>query len=89
MKYANPKRYLNTCAIVVALVLSANCPEQVFAQSSADETFRLLTFEVANSGPRLGVTRGSGDQDIVDVHNAITYLYRSGAGQAVGEERHR
>ncbi|MFH1575291.1 MAG: fumarylacetoacetate hydrolase family protein [Acidobacteriota bacterium] len=41
--------------------------------------FRLLTFEVGTSGPRLGTTRGNGDEEIVDVHNAILYLLRSGA----------
>jgi 2-keto-4-pentenoate hydratase/2-oxohepta-3-ene-1,7-dioic acid hydratase in catechol pathway len=45
-------------------------------------TFRLLTFEVGNSSSRLGTTRGNGDQDIIDVHNAITYLHRSGAPEA-------
>ena len=43
------------------------------------DVFRLLTFEVGTSGPRLGTTRGNGDQEIVDVHNAILYLLRSGA----------
>jgi 2-keto-4-pentenoate hydratase/2-oxohepta-3-ene-1,7-dioic acid hydratase in catechol pathway len=45
-------------------------------------TFRLLTFESGTSGPRLGTTRGNGDEDIVDVHNAVLYLLRSGAPEA-------
>ena len=53
------------------------------AQSSARQpgaaTFRLLTFEVGASGPRLGTTAGNGEQDIVDVHNAVLYLLASGA----------
>jgi 2-keto-4-pentenoate hydratase/2-oxohepta-3-ene-1,7-dioic acid hydratase in catechol pathway len=67
-----------TAALILGVLPSA----QTFAQQSADTTFRLLTFEVANSGPRLGTTRGSGGQDVVDVHNAITYLYASGAPEA-------
>ncbi len=66
-------------AVIVALVFSVGLSGRVDAQQSADSTFRLLSFEISNSGPRLGVTRGSGDQDILDVHNAITYLYRSGS----------
>jgi 5-oxopent-3-ene-1,2,5-tricarboxylate decarboxylase / 2-hydroxyhepta-2,4-diene-1,7-dioate isomerase len=42
-------------------------------------TFRLLTFEVGTSGPRLGATRGSGEQEIVDVQNALVYLARTNA----------
>ena len=45
-------------------------------------TFRLLTFEAGASGARLGTTRGNGDQDIVDVHNAVLYLLKSGAPEA-------
>ena len=52
------------------------------AQQSTDAVFRLLTFEIASGGPRLGATRGGGGQDILDVHNAITYLYRAGATEA-------
>jgi 5-oxopent-3-ene-1,2,5-tricarboxylate decarboxylase/2-hydroxyhepta-2,4-diene-1,7-dioate isomerase len=55
------------------------------AQSAAQRlmatTFRLLTFEVGASGPRLGTTRGNGDQEIVDVHNAIRYLRGAGEGR--------
>lgn len=42
-------------------------------------TFRLLTFEVGASGPRLGSTRGAGEQDVVDVQNAILYLAKTNA----------
>jgi 2-keto-4-pentenoate hydratase/2-oxohepta-3-ene-1,7-dioic acid hydratase in catechol pathway len=57
------------------------------AQSPAQQppgaaTFRLLTFEVGASGPRLGTTAGNGEQDIMDVHNAILYLLTSGAPEA-------
>jgi len=52
------------------------------AQQPGADTFRLLSFEVGNSGPRLGATRGNGDQDIVDVHNAVLYLIRTGAPEA-------
>ena len=69
-------------AALAAFALSAFSSDPVLAQQAGDTTFRLLTFEVADSGPRLGTTRGSGDQDVVDVHNAITYLYRSGAPEA-------
>lgn len=65
--------------VVAVIVLVSG---QLFAHQSADTTFRLLSFEVANSGPRLGTTRGNGDQDIVDVHNAMTYLYASDAPEA-------
>jgi len=49
------------------------------ASAPGADVFRLLTFEVGTSGPRLGTTRGNGDQEIVDVHNAILYLLRSAA----------
>lgn len=47
--------------------------------SGQQSTFRLLTFEVGNIGPRLGATRGSGEQEVVDVHNAIVYLAKANA----------
>jgi 2-keto-4-pentenoate hydratase/2-oxohepta-3-ene-1,7-dioic acid hydratase in catechol pathway len=50
-------------------------PATSVAQHSDVGTFRLLTFEAGASGPRLGATRGDGDHDIVDIHNAIGYLY--------------
>jgi 2-keto-4-pentenoate hydratase/2-oxohepta-3-ene-1,7-dioic acid hydratase in catechol pathway len=55
---------------------------QTTAQQSGNTVFRLLTFEVGQSGPRLGATIGNGEQDIVDVHNAILYLFTSGAPEA-------
>jgi 2-keto-4-pentenoate hydratase/2-oxohepta-3-ene-1,7-dioic acid hydratase in catechol pathway len=66
---------------LAALVVSVN---DSVAQQSGDNTFRLLTFSVGNSGPRLGTTRGNGQQDIVDVHNAVLYLVRTGAPEASG-----
>ena len=39
---------------------------------------------VGNSGPRLGTTRGNGEQDIVDVHNAVLYLVKAGASEVSG-----
>jgi 2-keto-4-pentenoate hydratase/2-oxohepta-3-ene-1,7-dioic acid hydratase in catechol pathway len=63
-----------------ALAGQASGPQQAAQPGAA--TFRLLTFEVGNSGPRLGATVGNGEQDIVDVHNAILYLHASGAPQA-------
>lgn len=53
--------------------------QQSPAQQPGAMIFRLLTFEVGGSGPRLGATVGNGEQDIVDVHNAILYLLTSGA----------
>jgi 2-keto-4-pentenoate hydratase/2-oxohepta-3-ene-1,7-dioic acid hydratase in catechol pathway len=50
-------------------------------QAGGGSVFRLLTFEAGNSGPRLGTTTGNGDQEIVDVHNAILYLARTGASE--------
>ena len=75
-------------AALAAFALSAFSSDPVLAQQAGDTTFRLLTFEVADSGPRLGTTRGSGDQDVVDVHNAITYLYRSGAPEQHTKPNH-
>jgi 2-keto-4-pentenoate hydratase/2-oxohepta-3-ene-1,7-dioic acid hydratase in catechol pathway len=65
---------------VVGLVLPANT---AFAQAPAP-TFRLLTFEVGNGGPRLGATRGSGEQEVVDVHNAILELIKAQAPELKG-----
>ena len=64
---------------IVTLALGILSSGPGLAQEPGDSIFRLLTFEVAGSGPRLGTTNGDGNQDIVDVHNAITYLYRSGS----------
>ena len=68
--------------IVIAVALSAFSAERGVARQTEDATFRLLTFQAGDSGPRLGATRGSGDQDVMDVHNAIMHLYRSGAPEA-------
>jgi 5-oxopent-3-ene-1,2,5-tricarboxylate decarboxylase/2-hydroxyhepta-2,4-diene-1,7-dioate isomerase len=51
------------------------------AQQPGATTFRLLTFDTG-AGPRLGATIGNGEQDIVDVHNAILYLLTTGATEA-------
>lgn len=64
---------------IVTLALGILSSGPGLAQEPGESIFRLLTFEVAGSGPRLGTTNGDGNQDIVDVHNAITYLYRSGS----------
>jgi len=55
--------------------------DSAFAQAP---TFRLLTFEVGASGPRLGTTRGSGEQEVVDVHNAILALIKANAPELKG-----
>jgi len=68
------------CIAVGACALAVT--QMSFAQQAGEATFRLLTFEAGDRGPRLGTTRGNGDQDIIDVHNAITYLYRAGAPEA-------
>lgn len=58
-------------------------PQLVQQQIQAGaNTFRLLTFESGTSGPRMGTTRGNGDEEILDVHNAVLYLLRSGAPEA-------
>lgn len=79
MVNSKPAGHKIALAVIVMLALSVFISERGIAQQSTDTTFRLLTFEIARSGPRLGTTRGNGDQDILDVHNAITYLYRAGA----------
>jgi 2-keto-4-pentenoate hydratase/2-oxohepta-3-ene-1,7-dioic acid hydratase in catechol pathway len=66
-------------AVAVALVGVAFLADIAVAQTA---TFRLLTFEVGSSGPRLGTTRGNGEQEIVDVHNAIVYLVKTNAPEA-------
>ena len=67
---------------LIGLMLATFLLNPSFGQNLETSTFRLLTFAVGDSGPRLGITRGGGDQDIIDVHNAVTYLYRSGAPEA-------
>ena len=54
------------------------------AQQTNENTFRLLTFQVGSGGPRLGTTRGNGQEDIVDVHNAILYLVKAGVPEVSG-----
>ena len=68
-------------AILGALIL-AFLPGGRAAAQGPEGAFRLLTFEAGESGPRLGATRGDGDREIVDVHNAILYLYRTDASAA-------
>jgi 2-keto-4-pentenoate hydratase/2-oxohepta-3-ene-1,7-dioic acid hydratase in catechol pathway len=60
----------------------AGQPREDPFQQRARTTFRLLTFEVGSSGPRLGTTIGNGEQDIVDVHNAIRALKAAGEAKA-------
>ena len=65
--------------ISLGLVLAAAfvlAPVATFAQQADGATFRLLTFASGDSGPRLGATRGGGQRDIVDIHNAIASLSR-------------
>jgi 2-keto-4-pentenoate hydratase/2-oxohepta-3-ene-1,7-dioic acid hydratase in catechol pathway len=65
--------------VAAAAIWSAEKSEAQGGAPAGGGIFRLLTFDVGNSGPRLGATRGNGDQEIVDVHNAILYLARAGA----------
>jgi 2-keto-4-pentenoate hydratase/2-oxohepta-3-ene-1,7-dioic acid hydratase in catechol pathway len=65
-----------------ALAVLTVFEERGLAQQDGTNIFRLLTFEAGASGPRMGTTRGNGDQEIVDVHNAVLYLLRSGAPEA-------
>jgi 2-keto-4-pentenoate hydratase/2-oxohepta-3-ene-1,7-dioic acid hydratase in catechol pathway len=60
---------------VLSTALSMAILNPAMAQLTNDSTFRLLTFEIGASGPRLGATRGLGQNDVIDVHNAISYLY--------------
>ena len=68
---------LLTAAAAVA-VFAYSDQRSLAQQPDGASTFRLLTFEAGASGPRMGTTRGNGDQEIVDVHNAVLYLLRSG-----------
>ncbi len=75
-------RHLALLAVTVTggWSLSTLPGREAHAQSGATTgIFRLVTFEAGASGPRLGATRGDGDQEIVDIHNAVLYLLRSGA----------
>jgi 2-keto-4-pentenoate hydratase/2-oxohepta-3-ene-1,7-dioic acid hydratase in catechol pathway len=75
---------IHMSAVAIAAVVTAGAfsadgsAARQAAQQPGATTFRLLTFEVGSSGPRLGATMGNGLQDIVDVHNAILYLLTSG-----------
>ncbi len=75
-----------TAASVAALLVWAAWGVPGLAQQAGPRpgatTFRLLTFEAGGSGPRLGTTVGNGDQEIVDVHNAVLYLLTTGAPEA-------
>ncbi len=68
----------SSAALLGTLILAC-LPGGEAAGQGPEGIFRLLTFETGDSGPRLGATRGDGDQEIVDVHNAILYLYRTDA----------
>ena len=73
-------------ALVVAAALAALAVplNDAVAQRTNQNTFRLLTFQAGNSGSRLGTTRGNGQEDIVDVHNAVLYLVKAGAPEVSG-----
>ncbi len=73
---------IRSWGVVAALSLALLSAEQGFALQTGESTFRLLTFETGSSGPRLGATRGNGDQDVLDVHNAIAYLCRARVPEA-------
>lgn len=65
----------------ITTLAGLGCADRAFAQAP---TFRLLTFEVGASGPRLGTTRGNGEQEIVDVHNAVLALIKANAPELKG-----
>ena len=64
---------------IVATSGQRGLAEQQGQQQSGASTFRLLTFEAGGSGPRMGMTRGNGDEEIIDIHNAVLYLLRNNA----------
>ena len=70
-----------TFIAVAALSGLVSLADRALAQAP---TFRLLTFEAGHSGPRLGSTRGSGEQEVVDVHNAILQLIKAQAPELKG-----
>jgi len=81
-KRTTQQRFRFRSAALVAAVALVALPypqSDAVAQRTNQNTFRLLTFQAGNSGPRLGTTRGNGQEDIVDVHNAILYLLKAGA----------
>ena len=84
METTRPHRFSIRDTVLVATVALWATGFSVNPSFAQQPTFRLLTFEVGNSGPRLGTTRGNGEQDVVDVHNALLYLIRSGAPEVRG-----
>lgn len=74
---------LSRRSALTAFATAAFLSTGAFAQTP-QPTFRLLTFEAGGSGPRLGATRGSGEQEVVDVHNAILALIKAGAPELKG-----
>ena len=81
MKNSNVAFRTMAVTAIAALVGLATWVDIGLAQ---EPTFRLLTFEVGASGPRLGTTRGSGEQEVVDVHNAILQLIKADASEIRG-----
>jgi len=75
-----------SAALIAAVILTVLVfpLRHAVAQLTNENTFRLLTFQAGNSGPRLGATRGNGQEDIVDVHNAVLYLVKAGAPEVSG-----
>jgi 2-keto-4-pentenoate hydratase/2-oxohepta-3-ene-1,7-dioic acid hydratase in catechol pathway len=78
LRFARKETKLAAVLSLAALVFPASL------SLAQQPTFRLLTFEVGNSGPRLGTTRGNGEQDVVDVHNALRYLTKARAPEVSG-----
>lgn len=76
MKHLTIPRISAGLVLAAAIAAAAMNPTVSRAQEVDAGTFRLLTFASGNSGPRLGATRGDGENDIVDIHNAIGLLYR-------------
>ncbi|MGQ0736918.1 MAG: hypothetical protein ACT4QD_25110, partial [Acidobacteriota bacterium] len=77
------RRTIRRIALTSAVVI-AGLAARVDHGAAQAPTFRLLTFEAGASGPRLGTTRGNGEQEVVDVHNAVLHLIRAGAPEARG-----
>jgi 2-keto-4-pentenoate hydratase/2-oxohepta-3-ene-1,7-dioic acid hydratase in catechol pathway len=84
MESARQHRFAFGGTTLTAVLSTATLVFSVSLAFAQQPTFRLLTFEVGNSGPRLGTTRGNGEQDVVDVHNALLYLMRTGAPEVSG-----
>src|SRR5688572_20122127 len=75
------RNVVRSVAVTAVTLAGLGWADSAFAQAP---TFRLLTFEVGASGPRLGTTRGNGEQEVVDVHNAILALIKAGAPELKG-----